>query len=92
MMAWYVPESNLHVGEVVAKDCDRRQPVVAMRRKIWVLLMERKIHHEIINHGTAAALQTLKKLQIIGKKIMMICSQKVKLFSDAFYASTFPPK
>lgn len=91
MMAWYVPASNLHVGEVVAddkKDCDPATGCCSTPADLGF-----KIDKKISSHYKpwySSRFGNIREVIDYWKNNYGELDKKTRLFKSAFYASTWP--
>ncbi|HVX25799.1 MAG TPA: GH116 family glycosyl hydrolase [Parafilimonas sp.] len=91
MIAWYVPESNMHIGEVVPKDCNGDSGCCNAPEDLGVT-NGKKSPSQNYKPWYSAQFNNVEEVADYWKKNYSDLQSKSKLFSDAFYASTLPPE
>ncbi len=91
MMAWYVPETNMHIGEVVPKDCNGDSGCCNAPEDLAVT-NGKKSPSPNYKPWYSAQFNSIEEVADYWKKNYSDLQSKSKLFSDAFYASTLPPE
>jgi len=91
MMTWYVPESNLHIGEVVPKDCNGDSGCCNAPEDLGVT-NGKKSPSQNYKPWYSAQFNSVEEVADYWKKNYSDLQSKSKLFSHAFYASTLPPE
>jgi uncharacterized protein (DUF608 family) len=91
MMAWYVPETNMHIGEVVPKDCNGDSGCCNAPEDLGVS-NGKKSPSPNYKPWYSGQFNSVEEVADYWKKNYSDLQSKSKLFSDAFYASTLPPE
>lgn len=94
MMCWYVPESDIHIGEVMSdekKDCDPASGCCASPADLGIANGKQSSSPNY-KPWYCSKFENVEAVADYWSKNYASLYKNSKLFSDAFYASTLPPE
>ncbi|MEX2335881.1 MAG: GH116 family glycosyl hydrolase [Fulvivirga sp.] len=93
MMAWYVPESDLHFGEVVKEEaCDPASGCCSSPASLGLDEEGNAITSTTYKPWYSSKFSSIDDIAIYWQKNYKDLYKRSKLFSESFYASTLPPE
>ncbi|MFT4153527.1 GH116 family glycosyl-hydrolase, partial [Parafilimonas sp.] len=94
MMTWYVPETNMHIGEIVwdeKKDCSPESGCCAAPEDLGAVNGKKSLSSNY-KPWYSSRFANIDEVADYWKKNYTDLHSKSTLFSEAFYASTLPPE